>query len=108
MKRSLTLIGLLLFTAGCAVDEMPAPDYRAPMPPHPYTVRTYHYFADAQVYYDPARDLYFWRESGVWSNGRRLPNRYRSGMGEFVEVTIDTDEPYRTHDRVAHDHPSSN
>lgn len=109
MKRTaLMLVGLLLCTGGCAVDEMPAPDYRSPLPPHPYVVRTYHYYPDAEVYLDPARDVYFWRDpSGAWMNGRRLPNRVRPSMSRFVEVTIDTDEPYRTHERVAHDHPKS-
>jgi hypothetical protein len=109
MKRTaLVVAGLVICAGGCTVEELPQPDYRSdsPVPVEHRVVRTYRYYPDSEVYYDPMRRIYFWPDSGSWIEGRRLPTRFRGRLGDFVEITIDSDEPHQTHSMVESDYPS--
>jgi len=55
----------------------------------------YWYYADAFVYFDVSRRVYFYLEGSNWRVVANLPARYRSRLKSYVEIEMDTDEPYK-------------
>jgi hypothetical protein len=61
----------------------------------------YHYYPEAQVYYSPQRDLYFWPGAAYWGVGQRVPSTYKLEPQTMREIRLDTDKPYRVHAQVS-------
>jgi hypothetical protein len=55
----------------------------------------YQYFADAQVYFDPSRELYFYMYNGEWTKSPALPREFRNRLGDFVVIETHDDDPYQ-------------
>jgi hypothetical protein len=54
----------------------------------------YQYFPDAQVYFDPIRELFFYMFNGEWTKSPALPRELRNRLGDFVMIETDDDDPY--------------
>jgi hypothetical protein len=54
----------------------------------------YQYFPDAQVYFDPSRELFFYMFDGEWTKSPALPRELRNRLGDFVMIDLDEDDPY--------------
>ena len=54
----------------------------------------YKYFPSAQVYFDVSRNVYFFLDGNQWRMSVSLPDRLRLKIGEYVEISTDTDKPY--------------
>jgi hypothetical protein len=62
--------------------------------PHHYV-----YYPEAEVYYAPDRDVYFWRGANFWGVGSDLPSTIElDRVGR--EIDLDTRKPYRVHPDV--------
>jgi hypothetical protein len=57
----------------------------------------YQYFPEAQVYYDPSRELFFYNHRGEWIKSPALPREFRNRLGDFVIVELNDDDPLRHH-----------
>ena len=55
----------------------------------------YQYFSDAQVYFDPSRELYFYMFNGEWTKSPALPREFRNRLGDFVVIETDDDDPHQ-------------
>lgn len=60
----------------------------------------YDYFPEAQVYFDPARQLYFFRQANRWAAKATLPPEINVRIGPRVTVELDSERPYEFHDEV--------
>jgi len=60
----------------------------------------YHYYPNAEFYFDIGRNLYFYLDSrGRWSMSARLPHHlYGHLRGSYVEFEMESDRPYRDFD----------
>jgi len=63
--------------------------------PSQHKVYRYQYFRDAQVYFDPSRELYFYMFNGEWTKSPALPGEFRNRLGDFVVIETDDDDPYQ-------------
>ena len=64
-------------------------------PAHGYRAKYhYKYFPSAQVYFDASRNVYFFLDGNQWRMSVSLPDRLRLKIGEYVEISTDTDKPY--------------
>ncbi|WP_455203674.1 hypothetical protein [Kaarinaea lacus] len=70
-------------------DHAPAHGYRAK--------HRYQYYPSAQVYFDPARSLYFYLSSSQWKISASLPNPLKLQLGSHVSIEMDSDKPYSHH-----------
>lgn len=62
----------------------------------------YAYYPSQQVYFDPSRALFFWRErSGEWTQGKMLPGRFLLESDEAVTIPLDIDDPSKVHASIA-------
>ena len=67
-------------------------------PAHGYRAKhQYRYYPSRSVYYDTGRKLYFYIKADNWEVGASLPNHIRIGLGESVNIELDTDKPYIHH-----------
>lgn len=94
MKRSLLLLGLLIFISGllssCAFrravvvvgDE-----------PGPMMVYQYWYYPDWGIYYDYDAHVYFYLEGSVWHRVTYLPARFNH-LGHYVVVESERGKPW--------------
>ncbi|MFK5913531.1 MAG: hypothetical protein QM484_04080 [Woeseiaceae bacterium] len=59
----------------------------------------YHYYPNAEFYFDTSRNLYFYLDSGSqWSFSATLPFHLRHHLhNNYVEIEMDDDRPYRKH-----------
>ena len=83
--------------AGVSLDQS-APSRKGPPPHAPaYGYRakhTYHYYPQAQVYFDISRELYFYRIGEDWRVSATLPTALRVRLGDHVTIELDSDNPY--------------
>jgi hypothetical protein len=64
-------------------------------PAHGYRAKyQYQYYAQANVYYDTTRRLYFYAEGGNWQASVSLPVDLKLRLGDHVTVEMDSDKPY--------------
>ena len=86
-----------------------------PWPPFP-SIIPYHYgqnrdpekkdyYPEAQVYFDPARRLYFFMQANRWAARATLPPELSRDIGPPVTVELDSDQPYDHHDEVQRNYP---
>src|SRR5690348_17254251 len=107
MKR-LRLLGLLLLTSGavilwggCTYEEHRPYAYE----PGPYGPNYYawYYYPDAEVYYEPNRQVYWWRDRDEWRSGPRAPGGIE--LRSHVRVDIHEREPWRHHEEIRREYP---
>lgn len=110
MKQAVVVCTLsLLFLPGCPhiggtvrvgggsyIDH--TPPAHAPAHGHRRNHR-YHYYPNAEIYFDIGRNMYFYLDSGNrWSFSADLPLRLRSHLHSgYVEIEMDDDRPYSRH-----------
>lgn len=135
MKRKYVLfpavLAALFFAAGAAqaqdfeikVPLPPIPKIKIPKPPTPQIRieapsrgpsnaapalerrHRYNYYPDAEVYFDPARQLYFFFKANEWFARAMLPSDIQVRIGNAVTVDLDTERPYEFHDDVRRVYP---
>jgi hypothetical protein len=67
-------------------------------PAHGYRAKhQYRYYPSCSVYYDTGRRLYFYIKGDNWEVGATLPKHIRIGLGDSVNIELDTDKPYIYH-----------
>lgn len=67
-------------------------------PAHGYRAKyRYRYYPSCSVYYDRGRELYFYLKGDHWEVGASLPSHLRIGLGDSVNIELDTDRPYIYH-----------
>jgi outer membrane lipoprotein SlyB len=75
-------------------------------PAHGYRAKhSYRYYPDSYVYYNPQRDLYYYRYAGRWVESELLPVNIYLDEGAYVVLEMDEDEPYRFHNDVVKQYP---
>lgn len=60
----------------------------------------YEYYPDAQVYFDPSRQLYFYMEGNQWASRANLPPQIKVRVGAPVMVELNTERPYEYDNEV--------
>jgi hypothetical protein len=60
----------------------------------------YQFFPEPQVYYEPMRELFFYRMDGEWIKSPVLPRNIRDRLGGFVIVEMDAADPHIHHAQV--------
>lgn len=63
----------------------------------------YKYWPDHEVYFDPSRSIYFFRDDNRWVESSRLPTRLRLNLGSGVSIELETPNPFDPH--AAHRRP---
>ena len=78
-----------------------------PLPPVPGVApkHLYRYFPDREVYFDPARALYFFPDADVWRSAPVPPPHLVVQGLPFIELDIDDDAPHRHHGEVRKHYP---
>ncbi|WP_455210593.1 hypothetical protein [Kaarinaea lacus] len=67
-------------------------------PAHGYRKKhQYRYYPSAEVYFDPARSLYFYLSSSQWKVTATLPDPFKIRLGSAVSIEMDSDKPYTKH-----------
>ena len=77
-------------------DTKPAPPDHAPA----HGVRKkyqYQYYPATEVYFEPARAVYFYLANSHWQVAATLPNSLRLRLGSFVSSDMESDKPYIEH-----------
>ena len=72
-------------------------------PAHGYRAKhQYRYYPYQNVYFEPARGLYFYLQGEGWSFGASLPGHLTvASLGTYVSIGLDTEHPYDyNHDHV--------
>lgn len=90
---------VILVGAGLALSSLPA----AAHPPawgHGHHAQTYIYYPHHEIYYAPARALWFWLDAGLWHFGAALPAYYRPYTTGGVTIHLDVERPYERHVHV--------
>jgi hypothetical protein len=75
-------------------------------PAHGYRAKyRYYYYPGFQIYYDPARSLYFYFSEGGWQASGSLPRGGPRQLGDRVTLHMDTDRPFQFHPEVTKRYP---
>ena len=75
-------------------------------PAHGYRAKhQYRYYPSCSVYYDTGRRLYFYIKGDNWEVGATLPDHLRIGLGDSVNMELDTDKPYIYHSEHVKKYP---
>lgn len=72
-------------------------------PAHGYRAKhQYRYYPHQNVYYEPARGMYFYMAGNGWSFGASIPAGLTvASLGTYVSIGLDTAHPYEfNHDHV--------
>ena len=101
---------LLMVPAACEVRRVgiqtvepvppPLPVTMAGPPPHApahgYRAKqyTYFYYPSEHVYFDQAREVYFYMEGDAWKVSVSLPESITVQLGDHVTIFMDSDIPY--------------
>ncbi len=103
MKKNLLIFilaaGGALGFVGCYVDRPHEVVSGPPIGPS----YSYEYYPDAEVYYQPQRQVYYWSEGGSWRSGPRAPQNIV--LRTHVTVNLNSREPYRQHNEVRARYP---
>jgi len=108
----------VIFTVGCAPKKIvvvhdPEAGYgyhKGGPPPHApahgYRAKyQYRYYPSCSVYYDYGRKIYFYIKGDHWEFGASLPSHLRIGLGDSVNIELDTDKPYVYHSEHVKKYP---
>lgn len=107
-KLSLSMILAALLAGAPMSTALADPPPWAPA--HGYRAKHHHhhhyvYYPAYEVYYEPARSLWFWLGDGGWHFGASLPAYYpRSHFHSGVTLFLDTPRPYERHVHVIEKH----
>ena len=65
-------------------------------PAHGYRnkMRLYHYYPASRVYFEPQRGVWFWSDGRNWRFGASLPLEIREGLSAYVNLELNSDQPY--------------
>jgi len=75
-------------------------------PAHGYRAKhQYRYYPSHSVYYDTDRRLYFYIKGENWEVGASLPNHIRIGLGDSVNIELESDKPYIYHSEHVKKYP---
>lgn len=89
-----TALLVLLFSLAAPAMAEPPPH----APAHGYRAKhQYVYYREREIYYEPARGLWFWIDGGDWRIGASLPAYYQQFTSGGVTVELDSDKPYTEH-----------
>jgi hypothetical protein len=67
-------------------------------PAHGYRAKhQYRYYPSNSVYYDTDRGLYFYIKGDNWEVGASLPSPLKVGLGDYINLELETDKPYVHH-----------
>ena len=92
-------VSSVLGLVGCYVEH--PHDYARG--PAVYTSYSYVYYPDAEVYFEPHRQVYYWSDGGSWRSGAHVPQNIV--LRSHVTVNLDSSEPYKHHDEVRAKYP---
>jgi hypothetical protein len=92
-------ISSVLGLVGCYVEH----PHEYARGPAVYTSYSYVYYPDAEVYFEPHRQVYYWSDGGSWRSGARVPQNIV--LRSHVTVNLDSSEPYKHHDEVRAKYP---
>lgn len=53
------------------------------------------YYPESNVYFDPAKGMYFYPDKGGWKSGNEVPRALNLKLGGPVDVEVEGDAPYR-------------
>jgi len=108
----------VIFTVGCAPKKIvvvhdPEGGYgyhKGGPPPHApahgYRAKyQYRYYPSCSVYYDYGRKIYFYIKGDHWEFGVSLPSHLQIGLGDSVNIELDTDKPYIYHSEHVKKYP---
>jgi hypothetical protein len=107
------LAGCHTVGGGVVVEETHVPPPHAtPMPP-PHAPawgrrarHHYYYYPDVEVYYEPARRVYFYLSGDHWRMAVTLPESLRGRLGGvYVELDSELDRPYLEHEKHRRHYP---
>jgi len=112
----LFVVFALSLAMGCtlSVGSPPASAIYAPAEPgpppwapaHGYRAKYhYYYYPDSDVYFDTGRNLYFYFSGGNWQASVALPREIRISVGDYIDLDMDDDRPYRYHPAVKKKYP---
>ena len=69
--------------------------------------RLYDYFPEAQVYYSPFMDTWFWPESpSKWESGAMLPQQFAANLQNPTVLELPTSRPFEFHTDTCEAYPS--
>ena len=75
-------------------------------PAHGYRAKhQYRYYPDGKVYHDTQRGIYFYLKGDSWEAGVSLPGELKVGLGDYVNLELDTETPYVYNDEHAKKYP---
>lgn len=116
MKRSWWLIlGVTLLSCGLWVPNVAGLDLKVqigseqpvvngggpppstPLPASQGRSQLYRYYPSAQVYFEPARNMWFYMSGGTWQVGASLPGGLSVQVGDYVNLELNTERPYIYH-----------
>jgi hypothetical protein len=60
----------------------------------------YHYYPSVQVYFDPVRTLYFYRDGEIWREDQALPKALSKNLGEFILIRHAMAYPLEFHHEI--------
>lgn len=64
-------------------------------PAHGYRNKyKYKYWPEHNVYYDPGREIYFYREGGRWVEAPEPPTTFRLNLPGDVSIEMETPNPF--------------
>lgn len=90
------------FGGGVRVSGHYSPGHNAPpahAPAHGRRHHSYHYYPNAEFYFDIGRNMYFYLDSHAqWTFSVSLPIHLRHHLhNNYVEIEMDDERPYRQH-----------
>jgi hypothetical protein len=68
-------------------------------------IYSYQYFPALQVYYDPAREVYFYQADGKWVKSPVLQGDMKNRLGDFIVLHLNVKDPYELHSQVVAQYP---
>ncbi len=64
-------------------------------PAHGYRAKyQYRYYPCCRVYHDVARGVWFYIKAGDWAFGASLPANLQAELGQYVNISLDTERPF--------------
>ena len=104
--RIVLISGILLSLTACqtAPIRSASVNVSAGVPIHPAMYR-YYYYPDVEVYFDIRRGSYFYFSNGSWRISATLPHTLRIKLGAYVNLELDTLEPYHYYRKHKQNYP---
>lgn len=76
-------------------------------PAHGYRAKhQYRYYPCCSTYYDAGRGVWFYIKTGDWTIGASIPTDLKVQLGHYVNISMDTDQPYEFNDEHRKEYPA--